>query len=153
MSFPCERVADIKEVKEHNYVLQSGHGVTQLITKVLFDTIETIKENPGVIDKLVVILDSEELDIATRREQVYQKIDEKYCRNELDFDIEVLVVNHCFETWLLGRVDLYPKEPVDEGSFFYPYYSYYNVEKNDPEYMSVPKDIEDSIVAYHFHYL
>lgn len=65
----------------------------------------------------------------------------------------VLVVNHCFETWLLGRVDLYPKEPVDEGSFFYPYYSYYNVERKDPEDMSVPEELDDSIATYHYHYL
>lgn len=30
MNFDCKRVADIQEVQENNYVLQSGQGVTQL---------------------------------------------------------------------------------------------------------------------------
>ena len=63
MDFGCTRVADIQEVETNNYVMQSGQGVTQLVTKVIFDTIDTIKDNPGKIDKLVVILDAEELDI------------------------------------------------------------------------------------------
>ena len=50
MGVGYERVADIQGVKENTYVLQSGQGVTQLITKVLFDTIDTILMNPGKID-------------------------------------------------------------------------------------------------------
>lgn len=69
MGFGCERVADIQEVKENTYVLQSGQGVTQLITKVLFDTIDTILMNPGKIDKLVIILDAEELEIEQRKKR------------------------------------------------------------------------------------
>lgn len=47
MNFGYRRVADIHEVQENNYILQSGQGVTQLITEVLFDTIDTILLNPG----------------------------------------------------------------------------------------------------------
>ena len=56
VNFDCHRVADIKEVKENNYILQSGQGVTQLVTKVIFDTIDTILLNPGKIDTLVIVL-------------------------------------------------------------------------------------------------
>lgn len=69
MKFGYKRVADIQEVEENNYVLQSGQGVTQLVTKVLFDTIDTIILNPGNIDKLVVILDAEELDVDERKKK------------------------------------------------------------------------------------
>ena len=55
VNFDCHRVADIKEVKENNYILQSGQGVTQLVTKVIFDTIDTILLNPGKIDTLVIV--------------------------------------------------------------------------------------------------
>ena len=54
VNFDCHRVADIKEVKENNYILQSGQGVTQLVTKVIFDTIDTISLNPGKDRKSVV---------------------------------------------------------------------------------------------------
>lgn len=148
-----KRVADIKEVQKNTYILQSGQGVTQLITKVLFDTIDTIIENPKKIDKLVVILDAEDLTVTERKQQVYTKIKEKYSLKDLDFNIVIIVCNYCFETWLLGCCGLYPSETVDKNSDFYPYYNYYNIEKNDPENMNVPNGMTDSIAKYHFHYL
>lgn len=153
MNFGCSRVADIQEVKQNNYILQSGQGVTQLITKVLFDTIDTILLNPGKIDKLVIILDAEELDAEERKQKVNQQINGHYESGKLDFDIIVLVCNHCFETWLLGCCGLYPKEEVDKESFFYPYYHYYDIEEHDPEEMLPPKYSEETIAKYHFHYL
>ena len=60
MGIQNTRVQDITYVRENNYVMQSGQGVTQLITRVLFQTIDTILLNPGKIDQLIVILDSEE---------------------------------------------------------------------------------------------
>lgn len=153
MDFRCERVADIKSVQNSNYVLQSGQGVTQLITKVLFDTIDTIICNPGTIDKLVVILDAENECAEDRRRQVYSKIEEKYELHQLAVEIKVLVCNRCFETWLLGCEGVYPQEEVDSKSFFYPFYCYYDVSQNDPEGMSVPQECGDTVGRYHFHYL
>lgn len=149
----CTRVADIRCVYDNNYVLQSGQGVTQLVTQALFDTIDTILNNPGKIDELVIILDSEESDADTRKQEVYDKIAEKYCIQELDFKIAVFVCNHCFETWLLGKKGLYPDKKVENTSDFYKYYNYYNIELRDPEKMTVPGDCDDSIGQYHFHYL
>lgn len=136
MGFGYERVADIQGVKENTYVLQSGQGVTQLITKVLFDT---ILMNPGKIDKLVIILDAEELEIEQRKKEVNEQIKNHYQGRQLDFEIVILVCNRCFETWLLGCKGLYPKTPVEENSYFYPYYNHYNIEMCDPEKMIVPE--------------
>lgn len=99
-------------------MLQSGQGVAQLVTKALFDTIDTILCYPGKIDELVVILDAEELECESRKRQVLAKVNEKYMLGELLFHLEILVCNHCFETWLLGRKGLYPKELVPSESFF-----------------------------------
>ena len=152
LDFQCSRVADITEVQKNHYVLQSGQGVTQLVTKVLFDTIETIKQNPKKIDKLIVMLDAEEKDAMERKQEVYKKIEENYVLEQLDFSVEVFVCNHCFETWLLGCEGIYPKE-VDIDSFFYPYYNYYNVGTSNPEDMPVPDGCNETIAKYHFHYL
>ena len=65
------RVPDITYLTDNCYVMQSGQGVTQLITKVLFQTIDTIVQNPGKVDELIVILDSEEYDELWRKNQVY----------------------------------------------------------------------------------
>ncbi len=152
MEFPCERVVDIKAVEENNYVLQSGRGVTQLVTRVIFDTIETIKLNPGKIDKLIIVLDTESETVEYRRKQVLEKIEKKYTIEELPVEIVILVCNRCFESWLLGRVNLYPAQ-VDPDSDFFPFYSHYNIETNDPEKMLVPDEKDETLAKFHFHYL
>ena len=153
MDFGCKRVADIQEVQENNYILQSGQGVTQLITKVLFDTIDTILLNPGKIDELVVILDAEELDIEERKQKVKEQINSHYQSSGINFDITILVCNRCFETWLLGCKELYPIGQVDKESYFYKYYDYYNTGECDPEEMTVPEYSSETTAKYHFHYL
>ena len=153
MKFDCSRVADIQEVQENNYVLQSGQGVTQLVTKVLFDTIDTILLNPGKIDKLVIILDAEELEVEDRRQIVNEKINMRYGFGKINFDIIVFVCNRCFETWFLGCRGLYPIEKVDKTSDFYQYYNHYNIEESDPEEMIPPEGSEETTAKYHFHYL
>lgn len=152
MNFKCTRVADIQSIDNNNYVLQSGQGVTQLITKVLYETIDTIVYNPGKIDHLVVILDTEQEDEEYRIQQVMDKIAERYNIEEFDFEIKIFVCNHCFETWLLGNAEFYPNT-VDRNSLFYPYFSHYNILENDPELMNVPMDDDRTIAKYHFQYL
>ena len=153
MGVDYKRVADIQEVEENNYILQSGQGVTQLVTKVLFDTIDTILLNPGKIDKLIVILDAEELKVEERKSEIIRKINEHYPNREFDFEIVILVCNHCFETWLLGCKGLYPEGEIEKESDFYPFYIHYNIEMNDPERMSVPAGKTETTAKYHFHYL
>lgn len=153
MGIENERVLDITYVEENCYIMQSGQGVTQLITKVLYQTIDTIILNPGKIDELVVILDSEQYEEQDRREQVENIINE-YLENKedkIDFEYKVFVCNHCFETWLLGNGNLYPSS-IPEGDFKQ-YYDWYNVKNNDPENMKVPANIKETIACYHFHYL
>lgn len=153
MGFKCTRVADIQQVRKNNYIMQSGQGVTQLITKVLYDTIDTILANPGKIDRLVIILDAEEEEIELRKSQVYKKIDDKYAQNELKFETLLFVCNHCFETWLLGKRGLYPTDKIEKNSFIYFYTEYFNIEKSDPENMLVPESVDETIGQFHFHYL
>ena len=147
------RVPDITYLTDNCYVMQSGQGVTQLITKVLFQTIDTIVQNPGKVDELIVILDSEEYDELWRKNQV-NLIIENYIKDknyQIDFAYKVFVCNHCFETWLLGNGALFPEErPTDD---FQKYYDSYNVKDNDPEMMFVPENVQETIASYHFHYL
>lgn len=153
IDFGYKRVADIQEIQENNYILQSGQGVTQLVTKALFDTIDTIILNPGKIDKLVVILDAEEMEVDKRKQEVIDKINNHYNNRKMEFDIIILVCNRCFETWLLGCKGLYPKETVERDSFFYPYYNHYNIEDCNPEAMLAPEIVDETTAKYHFHYL
>ena len=151
MGFQHERVADISDVCENSYVLQSGQGVTQLITKALFDTIDTLMNNPYKIDKLVVIVDAEDKTIEERKKEIYDRILKKYDTILFVFEIVIIVCNRCFETWLLGSCGIYP-DIVEEDSFFFLYYKHYNVEKEDPENMGVPFNCDKTIAKYHFCY-
>ena len=103
------RVPDITYLTDNCYVMQSGQGVTQLITRVLFQTIDTIVQNPGKVDELIVILDSEEYDEVSRKNQVNLIIQE-YIRDknyQIDFTYKVFVIivskhgfwvmQHCFQ--------------------------------------------------------
>lgn len=153
MGFPCTRVADVKDVVENNYVMQSGQGVTQLITCALYRTLDTILDNEGVIDVLIVIVDAEELSVEERRQQVESKIEEYNRFDELRIEIKVIVCNHCFESWLLSNREIYPIISPPKDNFFYPYYSHYNISELDPEYMPVPMDVNETTARYHFHYL
>lgn len=153
MKFPCTRVASIKDVSKDNYVMQSGQGVTQLITCALYKTLDTILDNEGTIDVLVVIVDAEQQSVEERRKQVQDKIEEYSRFNELNIEIKILVCNHCFESWLLANKEIYPKVTPKEESFFYPYYKHYNISELDPEHMPVPNDLDETIARYHFHYL
>lgn len=147
------RVQDITYLTDNCYVMQSGQGVTQLITRVLFQTIDTIIQNPGKVDELIVILDSEEYDALSRKNQV-NSIIEKYIKDKdyhIDFTYKVFVRNHCFETWLLGNRSLFPEERPSGD--FQKYYDSYNVKDSDPEMMTVPQNVQETIASYHFHYL
>ena len=90
MGFQHERVADISDVCENSYVLQSGQGVTQLITKALFDTIDTLMNNPYKIDKLVVIVDAEDKTIEERKKEIYDRILKKY--DTILFVFEIVII-------------------------------------------------------------
>lgn len=150
--FRSTRVADITEIEKNNYVMQSGQGVTQLITKVLFDTINTILSSEKQIDKLVIIVDAENKTIDERRQEIWDKIHGEYDVGDFNFEIKIIVCNRCFETWLLGAQGYYPNE-IEESSFFNSYYLFYNIEKNDPEQMLKPSFFSKSIAQYHFQYL
>ena len=153
MGFSNERVPDISFVTKNCYVLQSGQGVTQLITRALFQTIDTLIQNPKTIDELIVILDSEEYDTKYRKTQVLGLIKEYIEEKSLviDFSYKVFVCNHCFETWLLGNGTLYPQSRP--GGDFQQYYDSYNIQLYDPEKMKPPKEVNETIATYHFHYL
>lgn len=100
VNFDCHRVADIKEVKENNYILQSGQDVTQLVTKVIFDTIDTILLNPGKIDTLVIVLDAEDLEVEDRKKMVKKQIEQHYKKEKLNFAIEIFVCNKSYTSYI-----------------------------------------------------
>lgn len=156
LDFGCNRVQNINDITTgNNYILESGHGVIQLETKIIFETIETIIDHPNLIDKLIIIVDAEEIGVINRKNRIYNAINEKYIQNNrlIPCSIHVFVCNRCIETWLLGCMGLYPSKKELVSGDFLSYYNFYDIENNDPEKMLKPSSYNKTVATYHFQYL
>lgn len=155
VGFGCKLVEDHNFVKHNNYILESGHGITQLETKALYNAINTILDNPCVFDKLIIIVDAEDIGYNTRKQRIYDEIQNEYILKGISIpcSIHVFVCNRCIETWLLGCNGIYPSNKEGMKPYFVQYYDFYNIETNDPEKMGKPSNVHNSIAAYHYQYL
>lgn len=155
IDFGCKQVECKDYVKQNNYILESGHGITQLETKALYNAIDTILDNPSIFDKLVIIVDAEEIGYENRKQRILNEIEKDYLLKGINIpcSIHIFVCNRCIETWLLGCRGIYPKDKVNMKFGFIPYYDFYNIEDNDPEKMGKPSDFKKTIAKYHYEYL
>ena len=85
----------------------------------------------GNIDRLVLVFDADDVRIGKRYRMAIQAI--KSYPGGLKCPFNIFLVNHCFETWLLGNRDMYPKGRIPYE--FEPFDEYYNVSTHDPEKM------------------
>ena len=153
MDFGCTRVEKIKDIVKNNYLLQSGKGIVQLETNVIFNTIDTIIDNPNVIDKLVIIVDAEDVGFTERKERIFDKITKKYSLDEIPCTIEIFVCNRCLETWLLGCKGISLCKTEDIPQQLLNHYNFYDIENKNPELMGRPTEFTDTVASYHFRYL
>lgn len=155
MNFGCTRVQSYHKLTTNSYVIGSGHGVSRLENDVIYSTIDTIRTNKKNVDKLVIIIDAEDLSVDERKERIYNSIFNKYSvkTNPIPCSIQVFVCNRCFESWLLGCMGLYPSSPELVSEDFNPYYGFYDIEHCDPEKMLKPTSYNKTVATYHFQYL
>jgi hypothetical protein len=155
VDFGCELVEDINFVKNNNYILESGHGVTQLVTHTLYNALDTILDKPNIFDKLVLVVDAEDEGYDKRKQDIFNKINNDYLLKgiKIPCSIHIFVCNRCIETWLLGCSGIYPKDKKNMKSDFIQYYDFYNINDNDPEKMGKPSDYKKTIASYHYQYL
>lgn len=133
------RVPEINRVyKGDCYVMKSGCGFPRILgvdphspaQNVLGATITDINRY-GNIDRLVLVFDADDVPIGKRYRMAIQAI--KTYPGGLKCPFSIFLVNHCFETWLLGNRDMYPKGHIPYD--FQPFDEYYNVSTHDPEKM------------------
>lgn len=155
MDFGCTRVQNYHKLTTNSYVIGSGHGVSRLENDVIYSTIDTICTNEKIVDKLVIIIDAEDLSVRERKERIYNSIFNKYPieTNPIPCSIQVFVCNRCFESWLLGCMGLYPSSQEFVSKDFNSYYNFYDIEHCDPEKMSKPASYDKTVATYHFQYL
>lgn len=155
MDFGCKRVLNYHKLTTNSYVIGSGHGVSRLENDVLYSTINTIQSQKRIVDKLVIIIDAEDLGVAERKKRIYDSIFDKYSSEfeSIPCSIHVFVCNRCFESWLLGCMGLYPSNIDFVSNDFKSYYDFYDIEHNNPEKMLKPLSFDKTVASYHFQYL
>lgn len=155
MNFGCKRVQNYQKLTTNSYVIGSGHGVSRLENDVIYSTIDTIRTNEKTVDKLVIVIDAEDLGVTERKEKIYKSIFNKYPieTKPIPCSIQIFVCNRCFESWLLGCMGLYPSNLELVSEDFNPYYNFYDIEHYDPEKMLKPPSYDKTVATYHFQYL
>jgi len=119
------RVSYIDEVVENNFLLVGGGGypyIFQLIDDAIEDTNNNLQ-----FDRLVIALDSEDIDMEVR----YQEIDAYIQSKAPRVEVKVIIQHFCFETWALGNIKIGPKNPsnVDLKA----YKEIHNIITQDPQ--------------------
>lgn len=150
------RVPEINRVYNGDcYVLKSGCGYPRILgvdahspsQNVLGATITDINRYQN-IDRLIIVFDADDASIGKRYRTAIQAI--KSYPGGLHCPFSIFIINHCFETWLLGNRNVYPKGKIPRD--FQPFHNYYNVSQKDPEKMDGVREFMTTSI-FHFEYL
>lgn len=152
LNFPCDRVANNSDLTHNTYTALSGYGCYQLISHKLYDVMKEIINGNYNLDYLFVMIDSENMSVSERVQEVQNALVLFENRDKINFEIKIIVIKRCFETWLLGNSKLFPETSPKKESSFFEYYNFFNVSLNDPENMMKPINFNKSIAKYHAQY-
>jgi len=133
----------VEDAVKSNYFLISGEGYPSLLDVHLANSIKDYNET-GKYDRLVVCLDIDDSTVAERSEVVTQRA------VSFGFPIEQLTVisqECCIETWFLGNRRAV--SPAPNLSELNRHIGFYNVRKDDPELMTMPKGFTARSVFHH----
>ena len=119
------QVNDLFSIKNNNYAVIASMGYPYY-----FEVIEAaIEDVNGInnIDRLVLVVDSEENSLEEKLNEMVQFLNGKNCSAEIKFVIQ----HFCFETWALGNKKAGPRNPKTE--LLRNYKSFFNILEDDPE--------------------
>lgn len=116
----------IDEVTRNNFWIVSGNGYPAYFDVVLAGLEDVSSGN--VFDRLVICVDSEDMTLQDKRDEVLGFIEANGYANA---DCRVVVQHFCFETWALGNRVIGSRNPKNES--LRKYRQLYNVITHDPE--------------------
>ncbi len=143
-----EQVFSIGDLKENSYVAESGFGYPS-IKRILKGKLEMFVACNTYPDCIIVIYDVDDWNEHEKR-AAQSAFDNIFIASGLDIDYRLLPISKCFETWLLGNRNIYPKIANDD---FKVYEDFYNVYQKDPENMVCPEEYDNSVSVFHYEYL
>ena len=145
-----QKVPYFDAISTNSYFMFSGKGFPSLLHNHFRNAVEDIN-NTTKYDYFVVCLDSDEESIEDCKQEILDfMIKEKISLNS-QTQLKIIVQNKCLETWFLANPKIFKKNPTDED--LRKWIAFYNVQKDDPELMEKPQNIETSTSVFHSDYL
>lgn len=139
----------LEDVDHNKYFIEGGGGLPYLfqIIEGAIENIITISTNGyQLFDRLVVVVDSENLTMAEKDQEIRDFINEKCALNKCVIDYRIIVQHFCFEAWALGNRQL--KKGNIQSSTLRKYIADYDVSRLDPELLP-PRSSEQLNRAQH----
>ena len=122
-----KEIFNIENFDQNNFLIVSGYGYPYYLD-IINDSIDDMK-NYSNIDRLVIIVDSEDFTY----EEKYNEIS-NFINSKIDMKKVIIIIQYyCIETWALGNKLIIKRNPEDAE--LKKYIRFYNVIYNDPEKM------------------
>lgn len=97
----------IPEVENNNFYIIAGGGYPgylKIIEDAILDVNEQENENgQSLFDRLIIGVDSEELSLQEKRDELTQYVKKILKREKAKIDYQLVIQHFCFETWCLGN--------------------------------------------------
>jgi len=124
-------VSDLNDIVDNHFSIIVGGGDPRYYD-VIENAIEDVN-NHGNIDRLIIAVDSEELDYQEKYDEISDFISDFTYTSE----IHIVIQHFCLETWALGNKHIV--KPSPHCSILREYKNFFDVRLNDPELLTSPK--------------
>ncbi len=131
----------IEDVDHNKCFLEAAMGYPNYLDVIsgAIENVATLKHNGSQqFDRLVIVVDSEELSYADKRAEIDNHVLEVQTRLGCSIDYRIVIQHFCFEAWALANRKLI-RGNIRDASLA-KYISWYNVSKHDPELLPPPRD-------------
>ncbi len=142
-------VNDPYSVSKNNYYLFSGNGFPSLLHNHLTNSVLDVNAI-GDFDYFAICLDADECSVEERKQEVIDFMNTEGVALSAKTKFILIVQNKCIETWLLGNMKVFKRNP--HSPELREYISFYDVSKQDPELMNNSGDFETT-AQFHESYL
>ncbi len=143
-----KRVKSFDKVKYKNYYLFNAGGFPRIIYTHLPNAVSEVNES-GNYNYLVMCFDIDEETVEERAKKVQACLTQKNIRLD-QARLMLMMQNCCIETWLLGNRRIYEKMPPK--NMLSKYTHFYDVSRDDPEFMDKPRHSDKTRQQFHAEY-
>lgn len=136
------RVDNINQVTNNNFIIFAGNGYP-FYFDVITAAIGDVNAN-GQFDRLVVVVDSEEMSFDDKFSEISTHVNLTPCR----IPVHIIVQHFCLETWALANRNVVTRNP--QSPRLREYLSFFNVIDQDPELMPAFPPLNRSQFAFRY---